>query len=227
MSAAATLPFDEVADSTNAASPRDDQEAVRRRIPSLRNREVFAAVAAGKTHAEAAEEFGLTQPRVTQIVRQVREWCSQVTRGDGRDFNEIERLRLATYTLEVQFDGWLQMIMKEWRKSCREGIARPVFVNAAMRIGSSKARLYGVDVSGKTARLKAEQQAREEAALRHQQMQASAAEKPLWEEAQEKPSAAKSEARQVAPTLAAAKVCEERPTAAPALASLPAIRKNS
>src|SRR5687767_9749115 len=83
------------------------REAVRRQIPSQRNRDVFAAVAMGKSHTEAAKEFGLTQPRVTQIVRQVREWSTQVAGGELGKYNEIQRLRLAEETLRVQLDGWM------------------------------------------------------------------------------------------------------------------------
>jgi len=78
--------------------PLPEDRPIRRQIPSLRNRDVFAAVAAGKTHEEVANQFGLTQPRVTQIVQQVRDWSSQETRGDGSDYSDIQRLRLAEGT---------------------------------------------------------------------------------------------------------------------------------
>ena len=97
-----------LADVAVSPSPSDQKEAVRRQIPSQRNREVFAAVAMGKSHAEAAAEFGLTQPRVTQIVRQVREWRMQVTGGELGECNEVERLRpfhhWTTETVRERFD---------------------------------------------------------------------------------------------------------------------------
>ena len=91
MSAAAATGFADVA----VSSPAPEKEAIRRQIPSQRNRDVFAAVALGKSHAEAAKEFGLTQPRVTQIVRQVREWSMQAGGGELGEYNEVQRLRLA------------------------------------------------------------------------------------------------------------------------------------
>src|SRR6187401_2341754 len=113
-----------LADVAVSPGPPDQKETIRRQIPSRRNREVFAAVAMGKSHAEAAEQFGLTQPRVTQIVRQVREWSMQVAGGEMGEFNEVQRLRLAEETLRVQLDGWMRMAMQEWRKSRREGLGR-------------------------------------------------------------------------------------------------------
>ncbi len=201
----------------------DQEDAVRRQIPSQRNREVFAAVAMGKSHAEAADQFGLTQPRVTQIVRQVREWSMQVAGGELGEYNEVQRLRLAEETLRVQLDGWMRMAMQEWFKSCREGIGRVTYLNAAARLSANLARLAGVDVSGKTARLLAEQQARDEYELRR----AGLAEKALWEEERKSAEAVEPETEHTAATPVPATVCEER-AAPPQAQSLPfAPLKNS
>jgi len=199
------------------------QEAVRRQIPSQRNREVFAAVAMGKSHTEAASEFGLTQPRVTQIVRQVREWSMQVAGGELGEFNEIQRLRLAEETLRVQLDGWMRMAMREWRRSRKEGLGRVTFLTAASRLASNLAKLAGVDVSGKTARLKAEQQAKEEYELRRARL----AEKALWEAEQESAEAIEPEDEIAAATPVPATACEEH-ALPPAVESLPIVPiKNS
>ena len=73
--AAALLPFE-----SSEVSP---ERTVKRRIPSPRNREVFCQVhGLGHSHAEVAAEFQLSQPRVTQICEQVRDWISQVTAGE-------------------------------------------------------------------------------------------------------------------------------------------------
>ena len=195
-----------IADVAVSSGQPDQKEAVRRQIPSQRNREVFAAVAAKRSHEEVAQEFGLTQPRVTQIVRQVREWSVQVTGGEFGEFNEVQRLRLAEETMRVQLDGWMRMAMQEWFKSCREGLGRPTFLNTAARLSANLAKLAGVDVSGKTARLKAEQQAKEE----YQQRQARLAEKALWEAEQNSAPAAEPVKETVAATPVAATVCEEQ-----------------
>jgi hypothetical protein len=199
----------------------NQQEAVRRQIPSQRNREVFAAVAMGKSHQTVASEFGLTQPRVTQIVRQVREWSMQVAGGEG-EFNEVQRLRLAEETLRVQLDGWMRMAMGEWRRSRREGLGRVTFLNAAARLSSNLAKLAGVDVSGKTARLKAEQQAKEEYELRRARL----AEKALWEAEQNTAEAPDPETEPPPTTPDSAIVCEEQ-TAPPPAESLPIVPINN
>ncbi|MCE9526361.1 MAG: hypothetical protein K8R36_09940 [Planctomycetales bacterium] len=195
-----------LADVAVSPGPPDQKEAVRRQIPSQRTREVFAAVAMGKSHAEVADQFGLTQPRVTQIVRQVREWSMQVAGGELGKFNEAQRLRLAEETLRVQLDGWMRMAMQEWRKSCREGIGRVTYLNAAGRLSANLAKLAGVDVSGKTARLLAEQQAKAEYELRR----ARAAEKPLWENEPQARTSAPATEKVTAPTLSAATVCDKQ-----------------
>jgi len=210
----------DVAVRPGAPSP---QEPIRRQIPSQRNREVFAAVALGKSHAEAADQFGLTQPRVTQIVRQVREWSMQVVGGELGEYNEIQRLRLAEETLRVQLDGWMRMAMGEWRRSRREGLGRVTFLNAASRLASNLAKLAGVDVSGKTARLKAEQQAKEEYELRRARL----AEKALWEAEQNTAEATLPESESPPTTPDSAIVCEEQ-AAPPPAESLPIVPiKNS
>ena len=105
--------------------PLPQDRPIRRQIPSLRNRDVFAAVAAGKTHEEVAQQFGLTQPRVTQIVQQVGEWSSQETRGDGSDYSDIQRLRLAETTVRVQLDGWMRMAIRSGFNRAARGWGSP------------------------------------------------------------------------------------------------------
>lgn len=205
----AAMPIADVAD---ALGPTSQKEAVRRQIPSQRNREVFAAVAMGNSHAEVAKEFGLTQPRVTQIVRQVREWSMQAAGGELGEYNEVQRLRLAEEMLRIQFDSAIRMAMQEWRKSRREGLGRATYLTTTMRLSSNLARLYGVVVSGKTARLKAEQQAGEEAELRRAQL----AEEALWEAEQNIAEPIEPETEHAAATPVPAAVCEEQATPPPA-----------
>lgn len=175
MSATASLPFAGPFEVDH--NPNREAKSIHRQIPSLRNREVFAAVVTGKSHSQAAAEFGLTQPRVTQIVQQVRDWMNQVTRGEEFDYTEVQRLRVAEETLRIQLDGWMRMAMQEWFKSCKESFGRTTFLSQAARLSANLARLAGVDVTGKTARALAEQQDRAERLLRAQR-----AEKPLWDQ---------------------------------------------
>ncbi|MGI8981339.1 MAG: hypothetical protein ACR2FY_19105 [Pirellulaceae bacterium] len=200
MSAAFALPF---ADSPVAeSSPSSESQPIRRQVPSLRNREIFAAVVTGKSHSQAAAEFQLTQPRVTQIVEQVRDWMTQVSRGEDHDYTEIQKLRLAEETLRIQLDGWMRMAMQEWFRSCRESSGKATFLNQATRLATNLARLAGVDVTGKTARALAEQQDRAERLLRAQR-----AEKPLWVSERESPAAPSEPGDTADATPAPADVC--------------------
>ncbi len=191
-------------------NPLSEDRPIKRQVPSLRNRDIFAAVVMGKSHAEAAEEFKLTQPRVTQIVEQVRDWISQVSRGEDSGYTEIQQLRVAEETLRIQLDGWMRMAMQEWFQSCQEGLGRTTFLNQAARLSINLARLAGVDVTGKTARAKAEQQAREEA-----QKRLEAAEKTLWGNQQKSPAAPAQPTVSAASTPVPADVCARQTIAEP------------
>jgi hypothetical protein len=210
------------------SGPLSEDRPIRRQTPSLRDRDVFAAVAAGKTHEEVANQFGLTQPRVTQIVKQVGEWSSQETRGDGSDYSDIQRLRLAERTVRVQLDGWMRMAMQEWFQSCSEGLGKPAFLNSAMRLSLNLARLEGVDISGKTAHLRAEEQARAEADLRRAQAEAKfpAVEKPLWADEQKSAFAEEPDGSLPAPTSTSLMVSEEQPGEERAVTEASCARKN-
>jgi hypothetical protein len=167
---------------------------------------VYVAVAAGKSHAEAGQEFGLTQPRVTQIVQQVREWAVQETRGEGDELGDVQRLRLAEWTLGKRLETWLQFVMDEWRKSCREGAGRPAFIAAAARLALQVAKVEGVDITGKSIRLKAEEEARKKAEARAEQSK-----KALWETEQQSAIQATPWKPEAATTPDMAAACTEQP----------------
>lgn len=168
MSVTATLPLSTPVEETGF-SP--DFRPVRRQIPSQRNRDIFEAVTQGMSHAAAADKFGVTQPRVTQIMAQVREWIAQTSPDIREGFSEVGSLRVAEYTLQVQLDGWMRVAMQNFHATLKT-----TFMHQACQMAMSLARLAGVDTTGKTVRAKAEEQARQEAAQR-----AEAAKKPLWE----------------------------------------------
>ena len=88
---------------------------VKRRIPSLRNREVFRQVKGiGRSQDEVAAEFRLSQPRVTQICEQVRDWISQVTLGEELGLAPAEALLYAERLLEGRLEFQRQEVMAEW-----------------------------------------------------------------------------------------------------------------
>ena len=202
----AAVPLAHTPDAESAPSENIGKEAIRRQIPSLRNREVYVAVAAGKSHAQAGQEFGLTQPRVTQIVQQVREWAAQESRGEGDELSDVQRLRLAEWTLGKRLETYHQFVMDEWRKSCREGAGRPAFIAAAMRLALQVAKVEGVDITGKSIRLKAEEEARKEAEARAEQSK-----KALWETGRQSAIRAVPWSAEAAATADMAAACEEQP----------------
>jgi len=152
---------------------------VKRRIPSLRNREVFRQVKGiGRSQDEVAAEFRLSQPRVTQICEQVRDWISQVTLGEELGLAPAEALLYAEHLLQMRLGHQQQEIMAEWRRSkldkvqvkerrdsagvllWTEKTTTPQFgkvgcLSHAMRLCLAEARLAGVDVTGRTKRLAA------------------------------------------------------------------------
>ena len=219
MSATATLPLSTPVQETGFPP---ESKPLRRQIPSQRNREIFEAVLLGKSHAQAAAEFGITQPRVTQIVQQVRDWMSQVNRGEEYGYTEIQMLRLAEETLRIQLDGWMRMAMGEWQKSCKENCGRTAFLGQAGRFAMNLARLAGVDVTGKTARAKAEQQAREEGLERQQR-----AEIPLWTNEPNLQAAAAPPPVAAAAKAIPADVCDQSPVAAATMEERETSEKNS
>ena len=152
---------------------------VKRRIPSLRNREVFRQVkGVGHSQDEVAAEFRLSQPRVTQICEQVRDWISQVTLGEELGLAPAEALLYAERLLEGRLEFQRQEVMAEWRRSKLDKVqlkerwdkagellwtekttsTQPGKVGClshALRLCLSEARLAGVDVTGRTKRLAA------------------------------------------------------------------------
>jgi len=111
----------------------------------------------------------------------------------------------------------------------QRGAGEARVLNSAMRLALNLARLEGVDISGKTARLRAEEQARGEAELRRAQAEAKspAVEKPLWTEEQESAFAEESAEGRLASTSMLITVCEEGPSEEPAATEASFARKNS
>ena len=148
---------------------------VKRRIPSPRNRRVFCEVAARKRpHREVAKAFKLTQPRVAKIMEQVRDWISQVTESEELGLSPEAGLRYAERLLEMRLDAGIRDSMQQWRASTKTWVKRterrnakgeliwtakiPIlqygkvaFLNLVRRFSLDRARLAGVDVTGKRA----------------------------------------------------------------------------
>jgi hypothetical protein len=167
----------------HAVLPRENApfavRPVKRRIPSPRNREVFRQVKGiGRSQDEVAAEFRLSQPRVTQICEQVRDWISQVTLGEELGLAPAEALLYAERLLEMRLEDQRQEVMAEYRRSKLDKVqlkerrdkagellwtekttstqtGKVGCLSHTLRLCLSEARLAGVDVTGRTKRLAA------------------------------------------------------------------------
>jgi hypothetical protein len=162
--------------------------------PSARDRLIFEAVVVkGRGQCEVAAEQGISQPRVSQIVAEVGEWLSRTLPGGRQHASPAGEMAVAAYVVEAQIDFLLQRTMHDIRESRKEKVTekagtrgavqwtetktekRPIIkvglLNAALRLSQAKAKLAGVDVTGRTQRKAAiaEERQRREAIARGQE----------------------------------------------------------
>jgi hypothetical protein len=143
--------------------------------PSARDRLIFEAVVVkGRGQAEVAAEQGISQPRVSQIVAEVGEWLSRALPQGRKNESPAGEMAVAAYVVEAQIDFLLQRTMHDIEESRKERVTekagtrgavqwtevktekRPIvkvgLLNAALRLSQAKAKLAGVDVTGRTQR---------------------------------------------------------------------------
>ena len=192
----------EGAESADFTPEAAQKPTVKRRIPSLRNREVFRQVMGCKrSHREVAEKFHLTQPRVTQIVEQVRDWICQVSEAQELGFSPDEALCYAERVLQMEIDAGMKDAMRQWQRSIRtrvkekehrnrkgeliwtEKIPTPQYGKIAClghhhRLSLARARLAGVDVTGRTARKAIEEWKRQQEEMAAEPSESAAGGKP-------------------------------------------------
>ena len=110
------------------------------RVPSLRNREIFReAVIGGRSKTEVAKDFGVSQPRVSEICEQVRAWMIEHTAAEAEGLTESQRLNLAEHECRM-------------RRGCQCGEAIRAFHQACegQRIEKEKRNKHGELVSTET-----------------------------------------------------------------------------
>ena len=149
---------------------------IRRRIPSFRNREVFAEVVVkGRFKTEIAAQFGLSQPRISQIVEQVRDWLRQVVGSEGENWPAEHQVQYAKTVTEMRLSHQLREALGAWEQSkqkkvvLRESLSasgelpgsyrttsdqspKSSHIHQALQLTLAIARVVGVDVSGKSIR---------------------------------------------------------------------------
>lgn len=143
--------------------------------PSARDRLIFEAVVVkGRGQGEVASEQGISQPRVSQIVAEVGEWLDRALPRARQQESSAGELAVGQYVAEAQINFLLEQTMQFIAESKQDRVTekagmrgeerwletkiqiRPLvpvgLLNMALRLSQAKAKLAGVDVSGKTQR---------------------------------------------------------------------------
>lgn len=143
--------------------------------PQLRDRLIYEAVVLKNCgQCAVAAEHGISQPRVSQIVAEVGEWLDRVLPGTRRYEQGGGGMAVGTFVVESQIDFLLQQTMELWnegrqdkviKKSGKGGVeqweetitmsnqcAKVGLLNTALRLAQAKAKLAGVDITGRTQR---------------------------------------------------------------------------
>lgn len=142
--------------------------------PSARDRLIFEAVVVqGRGQCEVAAEQGVSQPRVSQIVAEVGSWLNR-SLPRGQNGGTDGGLAVGEYVAMAQIDFLLQRTLQEMEHSKHDKVTEkagkrgevqwtetktekrqliPVgLFNVASRLALAKAKLAGVDVSGRMQR---------------------------------------------------------------------------
>lgn len=115
--------------------------------PSARDFALYEFVAAqSKTTREAAEEFGISQTRVRQVLAKVVEFLVEALPGDDGEHTAEQKLAAAERLANMRLDYLYGESLGEWRRS-REATAGPVplgkvcYLNQAVRVAVAAAKL--------------------------------------------------------------------------------------
>ena len=143
--------------------------------PQLRDRLIFEAVVVRQRgQCEVAAEHGISQPRVSQIVVEVGEWLDRALPRVRQNESTGGEMAVGKFVVEAQIDFLLQQTMHDleesrkdkvtkkagtrgvvnWTQTTTAGrqIAKVGLINTALRLAQAKAKLAGVDISGRTQR---------------------------------------------------------------------------
>jgi hypothetical protein len=133
-------------ESTLTETPRSDS-SLPAMPPSTRDLAVYEFVAArSKTTREAADEFGISQTRVRQVLAKVVEFLVEALPGDDGEHTEEQKLIAAERLANMRLDYLYGESLNEWRRS-REATSGPVplgkvcYLNQAVRVAVAAAKL--------------------------------------------------------------------------------------
>ncbi|MGI8977767.1 MAG: hypothetical protein ACR2FY_00935 [Pirellulaceae bacterium] len=161
--------------------------------PQLRDRLIYEAVVLkNRGQCDVAAEHGISQPRVSQIVMEVGEWLDRALPRARQSESTSGEMAVGKFVIEAQIDFLLQQTMHDLEQSRKNKVtersgtrgvvnwtetkkvggqcAKAGLLNTALRLAQAKAKLAGVDITGRTQRemALAEERQRREAMARGQ-----------------------------------------------------------
>jgi hypothetical protein len=106
------------------------------KVPSDRDLQIYeTAVFAGRSQREVAKEFGISQPRVNQILKELAAWMADNTPNFCSGLTPEQKLRLVHYNVVQQLEYQRCSLMQAWEES-RHGteiVSRTTIVNGVRR----------------------------------------------------------------------------------------------
>jgi hypothetical protein len=93
------------------------------------------AVFAGRSQREAAKEYGVSQPRVNQILKEMAAWMADNTPAFAAGLTPEQKLRLVHYNVVQQLEHQRCIAMQAWEDSRHgmETVSRTTMVNGVAR----------------------------------------------------------------------------------------------
>ena len=151
-------------ESAELLSDPNVREILAGKTPSRRNREIFRAVVIGnRLQSDVAAEFGVSQPRVSQIVQQVTRWLSENVVQQDRPRSGLEQIQFAENLVRMQYDHLYATALDLLHGRTSSSAPSPAdgdgqqphkpnsaFLNTALRVVNSRAKFEGLN--GRPAR---------------------------------------------------------------------------
>lgn len=106
------------------------------KVPSDRDLQIYeSAVFAGRSQRDVAREFGVSQPRVNQILREIAAWMADNTPSFCSGLTPEQKLRLVHYNVVQQLEYQRCSLMEAWEESRHgtETVSRTTIVNGVRR----------------------------------------------------------------------------------------------
>ena len=105
-------------------------------VPSDRDLQIYEVVVfAGRSQRDVAREFGVSQPRVNQILKEIAAWMADNTPNFCSGLTPEQKLRLVHYNVVQQLEYQRCSLMQAWEESRHgtETVSRTTIVNGVSR----------------------------------------------------------------------------------------------